>query len=59
MSKTNHYDAIVVGSTYGRIKAMTDYRGERIGLFSYNNAGEAGYADFGSFTYRYDSAPNR
>ena len=30
-------------------------RGERIGLFSYNHTGEAGYADFDSFTYRYDS----
>lgn len=36
-----------------------DYRGERIGLFSYNNAGEAGYADFASFTYRYDSPLTR
>jgi beta-xylosidase len=36
-----------------------DYRGERIGLFSYNNAGDAGYADFRSFTYRYDSALTR
>jgi beta-xylosidase len=36
-----------------------DYRGERVGLFSYNNSGEAGYADFGSFTYLYDSALNR
>jgi len=36
-----------------------DYRGERIGLFSYNNSGEAGYADFGSFTYRYDSPLTR
>jgi beta-xylosidase len=36
-----------------------DYRGERIGLFSYNNSGDAGYADFGSFTYRYDSALTR
>lgn len=36
-----------------------DYRGERIGLFSYNNTGEAGHADFGSFTYRYDSALTR
>jgi hypothetical protein len=35
--------------------AWADYRGERIGLFSYNNSGEAGYADFDSFTYRYDS----
>ena len=36
-----------------------DYRGERIGLFSYNNAGEAGHADFDSFSYRYDSALTR
>jgi len=36
-----------------------EYRGERIGLFSYNNLGEAGHADFGSFTYRYDSALTR
>jgi beta-xylosidase len=36
-----------------------DYRGERIGLFSYNNSAEAGYADFDSFTYRYDSAATR
>ncbi|HEY8993721.1 MAG TPA: glycoside hydrolase 43 family protein [Lacunisphaera sp.] len=37
----------------------SDYRGERIGLFSYNNVGEAGYADFGSFTYDYDSPLTR
>lgn len=36
-----------------------DYRGERIGLFSYNNSGEAGHADFGSFTYQYDSPLTR
>ena len=36
-----------------------DYRGERIGLFSYNNAAEAGHADFDSFTYRYDAALKR
>jgi beta-xylosidase len=36
-----------------------DYRGERIGLFSYNNSGDAGHADFGSFNYRYDSALTR
>jgi beta-xylosidase len=37
----------------------SDYRGERIGLFSYNNAGEGGYADFDSFVYHYDSAVTR
>jgi beta-xylosidase len=36
-----------------------DYRGERIGLFSYNNTGETGHADFDSFTYRYDSTSTR
>jgi hypothetical protein len=36
-----------------------DYRGERIGLYSYNNAGESGHADFRSFTYRYDSPLTR
>jgi beta-xylosidase len=39
--------------------AWADYRGERIGLFSYNNSGEAGYADFDSFTYGYDSPLTR
>jgi hypothetical protein len=28
-------------------------------LFSYNKSGEAGYADFNSFTYRYDSPLTR
>jgi hypothetical protein len=36
-----------------------DYSRERIGLFSYNNTGEAGHANFGSFTYRYNSALTR
>jgi beta-xylosidase len=39
--------------------AWSDYRGERVGLFTYNNAGEGGYADFDAFTYRYDSALTR
>jgi beta-xylosidase len=39
--------------------AWGDYRGERVGLFSYNNQGEAGHADFGAFTYRYDSPLTR
>jgi beta-xylosidase len=37
----------------------TDYRGERLGLFSYNNFGEAGHADFNFLTYRYDSSLTR
>jgi hypothetical protein len=36
-----------------------DYRGERIGLFTYNNTGDAGYADFAAFTYRYESPMTR
>jgi beta-xylosidase len=34
-----------------------DYRGDRIGIFTYNNDAEAGHVDIDSFTYRYDSAP--
>jgi len=32
-----------------------DYRGDRIGIFTYNNDSEAGYIDVDSFTYHYDS----
>jgi beta-xylosidase len=32
-----------------------DYRGDRIGIFSYNNDADAGYVDCDSFTYHYDS----
>jgi beta-xylosidase len=46
-----------LGDTYAF--GWADYRGERVGLFSYNNRGDAGYADFGSFTYHYDSAATR
>jgi len=31
-----------------------DYRGDRIGIFTYNNNAEAGYIDVDSFTYDYD-----
>ena len=52
------------GKTFGRLGetytfGWADYRGERVGLSSYNNSGEAGYADFGSFTYHYDSPATR
>ncbi|NNM86276.1 MAG: glycosyl hydrolase 43 family protein [Phycisphaerales bacterium] len=33
-----------------------DYRGDRIGIFTYNNETEAGYVDCASFTYRYAQA---
>ncbi|HSH93670.1 MAG TPA: family 43 glycosylhydrolase [Roseimicrobium sp.] len=36
-----------------------DYRGDRIGIFNYNNDGDAGYADCESCTYRYDSPATR
>lgn len=36
-----------------------DYRGDRIGIFTYNNDAEAGYVDGDSFTYRYDSPVTR
>jgi beta-xylosidase len=32
-----------------------DYRGDRIGIFTYNNDGDAGHVDCDSFTYHYDS----
>ena len=36
-----------------------DYRGDRLGIFTYNNKGEAGYVDCDSFTYHYDSPVTR
>jgi len=35
------------------------YRGDRIGIYSFNNKAEAGYVACDSFTYRYDSPANR
>ena len=32
-----------------------DYRGDRLGIFTFNNTGDEGYVDCESFTYRYDS----
>lgn len=34
--------------------AWGDYRGDRIGIFTYNNKGEAGHIDCDSFTYDYN-----
>ena len=39
--------------------AWGDYRGDRLGIFTYNNKGEAGYVDCDSFTYDYDSSSAR
>jgi beta-xylosidase len=36
-----------------------EYRGDRIGIFNYNNDGEAGYVDCDYFTYQYDSGSAR
>lgn len=36
-----------------------NYRGDRIGIFTYNNDAEAGYIDVDSFTYHYDSPATR
>ena len=36
-----------------------DYRGDRIGIFTYNNDADAGYVDCDSFTYYYDSPASR
>jgi hypothetical protein len=36
-----------------------NYRGDRIGLFSYNDTAETGFVDIDSFTYRYDSPATR
>jgi beta-xylosidase len=34
-----------------------DYRGDRIGVFTYNNNGDAGFVDIDSFTYDYTLPP--
>lgn len=34
-----------------------DYRGDRIGIFTYNNKGDAGFVDIDSFSYDYTLAP--
>lgn len=36
-----------------------DYRGTRLGLFTYNNEGEAGHVDIDTFTYRADTPVTR
>ena len=36
-----------------------DYRGDRIGIFTYNNDAEAGYVDCDFFSYRQDSPDTR
>lgn len=44
-------------TTFGEPYQLTwgDYRGDRIGIFTYNNNGTDGYIDCDSFTYTYDS----
>jgi beta-xylosidase len=36
-----------------------DYRGDRIGIFTYNNDTDTGHVDCDSFTYHYDSPASR
>lgn len=55
----SHYAYSIDGSTFKAFGepyqlAWGDYRGDRIGIFTYNNKGEAGYLDCDSFTYNYD-----
>lgn len=54
---TNGTDFAAFGGTYQL--GWGDYRGDRIGIFSYNNDAEAGYVDCDSFSYRYDSPLTR
>jgi len=49
----NGTDFTPFGETYQL--GWGDYRGDRIGIFTYNNNGEEGYVDCDSFTCRYDS----
>jgi hypothetical protein len=39
--------------------AWGDYRGDRIGIFTFNNKSDTGYVDVDSFIYTYDSAAGR
>jgi beta-xylosidase len=54
---TNGTDFVPLGATYQL--GWGNYRGDRIGIFTYNNNGEAGYVDCDSFTYRFDSPATR
>ncbi|PTX95423.1 beta-xylosidase [Spartobacteria bacterium LR76] len=36
-----------------------DYRGDRLGIFTFNNKADAGYVDCDSFTYAYESPARR
>lgn len=36
-------------------ESVRDYRGDHIGIFTYNNDAEVGQVDVDSFNYRYDS----
>lgn len=39
--------------------AWGDYRGDRLGIFTFNNKADAGYVDCDSFTYAYESPARR
>lgn len=54
---TNGTDFIAFGEPYQL--GWGDYRGDRIGIFTYNNDADTGYVDCDSFTYDYDSPATR
>ena len=54
----SHYSYSTNGTTFTPFGepyqlAWGDYRGDRIGIFTYNNDADAGYMDCDSFTYDY------
>lgn len=56
----SHYSYSTDGATFTTFGepyqlSWGDYRGDRIGIFTFNNKAETGYVDCESFTYRYDS----
>jgi beta-xylosidase len=54
---TNGTNFITFGEPYQL--GWGDYRGDRIGVLTYNNDADAGYVDCDSFTYYYDSPATR
>jgi len=60
----SHYSYSTDGknfTTFGEPYQLTwgDYRGDRIGIFTFNNKSDTGYVDVDSFIYDYDSAAGR
>jgi beta-xylosidase len=60
----SHYSYSTDGkkfTTFGEPYQLSwgDYRGDRIGIFTFNNKSDTGYVDVDSFIYDYDSAAGR